>query len=1056
MASEKFSFKTQLFGLLALLLLLMASSVGVALRYLDVQNDKNDYVTDVVAERVIVAQQWITSLLESARHIRNTLILDDPALISKELVGLRGEIQERKNHLAALKQLSHDEASRRMFERIASAREIYLPLEQDFVRLIETGQFKAAKQQLLEAARPAQLAYIEQLYKYIEPAHAQLRAATAASTAEMESVRRQVLGLGVLTVLFAGLIGWRVSRNMLGQLGGEPQAAVTFANRIAQGERHLTVPVANADSHSLMHALNAMAKALTQSHLSKERSDWIKTGLAELNLITRRELPPQELGREVLRYVMQRLQAVVGALYFFEVGSQDLRRVAAEGLLDEPGQSKRFALGQGLVGMAAKNAELQHISPLPAGYLRASSGTGEAAPAALLLLPLFDAGGLIGLLELGAFQPFDEMGLEFSELAREGLGIGLGSALSRQRTHELLATTQAQSEELQCQQEELEQNNQELQAHALALESQRRELDLRNAELRDSGRELEWRAQELERVSRYKSEFLANMSHELRTPLNSMLMLSALLQDEREQSLSEKQGKFVGAIHAAGQDLLALINDILDLSKIEAGQVEYLFEPHTVEELIAPLRQMFLPLAQQKGLRLSFSVSSQLPEPLQLDLRRTQQVLKNLLSNAIKFTQQGQVELKLSTLAAADSPLGQATLALAVSDSGIGIAADKQALVFEAFKQADGGISRSYGGTGLGLSISRQLAQGLQGRLDLISQSGQGSTFTLLLPLHPEPAPALELGKVLGKPPTLPSADAQAPSPPVPSRSSARVLIVEDHAAEAFALSELLGGPGMAIEIASSGQQALDYLRDRPPFDALVLDLGLGDMAGEELLQQIRSQHSKEALPVLVHTGRQPTPSQERSLRHLAQVLIVKGDHSPARVRQDLQALLAKRPGPAEPLSENSARPALAAPGLGALQGRTVLLADDDMRNVFAIGSLLSYHGVRLIEAENGREALSLLSANPQIELILMDIMMPEMDGYTTMRAIRALGPNSAHPEQARLPIIAMTAKTMPGDREACLAAGASDYIAKPLDNEQLLSMMQVWLGRSPARASDD
>ncbi|MBB4845937.1 signal transduction histidine kinase/CheY-like chemotaxis protein [Paucibacter oligotrophus] len=1043
MASDKLSFKAQLFGLLALLLLLMASSVGVALRYLDVQNEKNDYITDVVAERVIVAEQWITSLLESARHIRNTLILDEPALIGKELVGLREEIQERKDHLAELKRLSNDVASRRLFEQIISAREIYLPLEQDFARLIDTGQFKAAKTQLLTTARPAQLAYLDRLYKYIEPAREQMRKAAAASTAEMESVRRQVLGLGVLTVLFAGLIGWRVTRNMLRQLGGEPQAAVAFANRIAQGEHHLEAPLARADQHSLMHALNAMARALTHNHLAKERSDWIKTGLAELNLITRRELPPQELGQAVLRYAMHRLQAVVGALYFYQAGSQDLQRVAAEGLLDEPGQSRRFPLGQGLVGGAAQNAELQHISPLPAGYLRASSGTGEAAPAALLLLPLFDAGGLIGLLELGAFQGFDEMALEFSELAREGIGLGLGSALSRQRTHELLATTQAQSEELQSQQEELEQNNQELQAHAQALESQRRELDLRNAELGDSSRELERRAQELEQVSRYKSEFLANMSHELRTPLNSMLMLSALLQDDREQCLSEKQSKFAGAIHAAGQDLLSLINDILDLSKIEAGQVEYLFEPHTLDELIEPLRQMFTPLAQQKGLRLDFSLAPALPSPLRLDLRRTQQVLKNLLSNAIKFTQQGQVELKLQALTAADSPLGQATLALAVSDSGIGIAADKQALVFEAFKQADGSISRSYGGTGLGLSISRQLAQGLQGQLNLLSQIGQGSTFTLLLPLEPRAGAAVD--------------------PPPPASSSpaagARLLIVEDHPTEAYALSELLSGPGMQIDIASSGRQALDRLQ-QARYDALVLDLGLGDMRGEDLLQQIRQQHSSASLPVLVHSGRQPTPSQERSLRHLAQALIVKGDHSPARVRQDLQALLAQRPPPADQAAGSSAPAAPAATALAAeissLRGRTVLLADDDMRNVFAIGSLLSYHGVRLIEAENGHEALSLLSANPQIELILMDIMMPEMDGYAAMRAIRALGPGSAHPEQARLPIIAMTAKTMPGDREACLAAGASDYIAKPLDKEQLLSMMQVWLGPSPARANDD
>jgi CheY-like chemotaxis protein/signal transduction histidine kinase len=926
-----------------------------------------------------------------------------------------------------------------------------------------------------------------------------------------------------------------------------------------------------------------MAHALTLNQHSKERNDWVKTGLVDLNVITRRELPPEKLAQEVLLYTLQRLQGVVGALYFYNAGDRQLERVASQGLLDEM-QDKRdaatgFLLGQGLVGLAAQNQRVHLINSLPSGYLHASSGTGGATPETLVLVPLSDAGGLIGLLEIGAFQPFDEAMLEFIELAREGIGVGLGSALARQRMHELLETTQAQSEELQSQQEELEQNNDELREHAQALDTKRRELDLRNAELRNSSAEIEWRAQELERVSRYKSEFLANMSHELRTPLNSMLMLSALLQDNREHTLTEKQSQFAAAIHAAGQDLLILINDILDLSKIEAGQVDYVIEEHTLDELCAPLQQMFGPLAHQKALQLDFVINKDVPASLNLDLRRTQQILKNLLSNAIKFTSEGRIELKLFVLDAANSPLSIPTLGFAVSDSGIGIAQDKQLLVFEAFKQADGGISRSYGGTGLGLSISRQLAMGLRGQLNLVSEPGHGSTFSLLLPLQiadhvsspavlstvdspvststtteieqrlpqqhqsrqvliveddanfrsillercqqhdlaaitaadgetalalaqqylpsailldvmmpklngwevmrhlqsneltskipvhfitalDDRAQALELGAAsfATKPITLEQLDGLLNRVAQSIASEPwRILIVEDDTIQAYALSEILSCPTMQVDIANSAHQALQCL-DHVQYDALILDLGLGDMKGEELLKLIRERYSIQQLLVLVHSAHSQSPTQERHLRHLAQSIIIKGEYSPSRVRLELQTLLNAKLDHAinPPTSSSSSTPSLfdkvnvtlqhdvqATSSLLELKGRTILLADDDVRNVFAIGSLLSYHGVHLIEAENGREALELLEKNPQVELILMDIMMPEMDGYSAIRAIRA---NAKRPEQARLPIIAMTAKTMPGDRELCLDAGANDYIAKPLDNEILLSMLQVWL----------
>jgi CheY-like chemotaxis protein len=1175
--NKTFSIKAQLFSLLGLLLLLMALSLGVALRYLETQNDKNQYVTDVVAQRTIVAQQWIVSLLESARHMRNTLILEDTDKIKNELDSLNLEILERKKRLDELKKLSTDSASFALFTAISDSRDIYLPKELEFIRLIQAGNFKEARAQLLNSSRPAQLDYVDKLYKYINPALNELKSAEILAKAEMETARSQVVVLGLLAMVFGAITGWWVLRSLLRQLGGEPQYAVELANRIAMGDQAVQVNLKPGDQSSLLYAIKAMAHALTINQQSKERNDWVKTGLVELSVVTRRELPPVELAYEVLTYTINRLQGVVGAMYFYHANTRVLERVASQGLLDEDLDHREaniaFELGQGLVGLAAQHQRLQLVNSLPSGYLRTRSGTGSGTPEALVLVPLIDASGLVGLLEIGSFQPFDEVMLEFIESAKEGIGVGLGSALARQRTHELLATTQAQSEELQSQQEELEQNNEELREHAQALDAQRRELDSRNVALRNSTAEIEWRAQELERVSRYKSEFLANMSHELRTPLNSMLMLSALLHDNREQTLTEKQSQFAAAIHAAGQDLLTLINDILDLSKIEAGQVDYLIEEHGLDALLQPLEQMFAPLAQQKSLQLNFVVNEDAPKLLRIDLRRTQQILKNLLSNAIKFTDTGYVDLKISMLDAAMSPLRVPSMVFAVSDSGIGIAEDKQSLVFEAFKQADGGINRSYGGTGLGLSISRQLAIGLEGQLNLVSKPGHGSTFSLLLPLQlavhiddskmafavdslsassiaadvvsdkiqrqqgrqiliveddanfrsvllercqqhhlsaltaadgqaalalaeqylpaailldvmlpklngwdlmrhlqsqpqtakipvhfitalDERAHAFELGasSFATKPISIAQLDALLEQVAQQiAMTPWRILIVEDDAVQAYALSELLNSPTIQVDIAPSAQQAL-HLLEQGHFDALILDLGLSDMKGEDLLQLIRQQYSIQQLPILVHSGQYQSSAQERQLRHLAQVVIVKGEYSPIRVRLELQTLLDAKSVREENLLTTSVIKDDAVPdpanvhassNLLNLKGRTILLADDDIRNVFAIGSLLSYYGVVLIEAENGREALELLEKNPQIELVLMDIMMPEMDGYTAMRAIRS---TIDRPNLSRLPIIAMTAKTMPGDRELCLEAGANDYIAKPIDNEILLSMLQVWL----------
>jgi two-component system chemotaxis sensor kinase CheA len=549
------------------------------------------------------------------------------------------------------------------------------------------------------------------------------------------------------------------------------------------------------------------------------------------------------------------------------------------------------------------------------------------------------------------------------------------------------------------------------------------------------------------------------MSHELRTPLNSLMILSNLLKDNREGNLTSKQVEFAATINSAGRDLLLLINDILDLSKIESGHMKFHYEELVLSEMCLQLQAVFNPVAGDKGIKLTVSLDESLPKTITTDIQRTEQILKNLLSNACKFTSKGSVTLHTYTPATDENPILTEAVAFVVTDTGIGIPADKQSLVFNAFQQADGSTSRTYGGTGLGLSISRQLARSMGGEISLRSEPGEGSSFTLYLPvkgvcaIDPETVRPVFLTGQTGLKSTsaLPEAVGLVTKPvsseqmdrvfctleAVIAKSMKKLLIIEDHDVQTAALIALLEKKNVTLTCTESGAKAIAHLSSEQ-FDCIVLDLDLVDMAAFELLEELRNFDPAQRIPVIIHTGRGLTHEDEKRLQKYSGSVIIKGAKSHERLLSEVTLFLHQVETPLDPNKQHMIRSTLDKETQ--LAGKKILIVDDDMRNIFSLSSALSAKDIVIFEAENGLEALKQMEQFPDIDLVLMDIMMPEMNGYEAMRAIRKDSRFHA------LPIIALTAKAMKGDREECLEAGASDYIPKPVDTEVLLSLLRVWL----------
>jgi CheY-like chemotaxis protein/CHASE3 domain sensor protein len=1128
--------------------LLVMATVGAVLGYQVSQLMDNAAFLDHTNKVIAKAHEVQKQILDQETGLRGYLLTEDRLFLQPY------EAAQPQLRIDELEALVANNSSQRV--RISELRDRYRLWESSARSSLDIGTAKARSMDWMRDRKRA-MDNVRVVLGALLEAEMSLREERAAALALSNSTARFVLS-GLLALAAAAIA--LVSRRNLG---------------------------------AVAESFDVALRTERESRAKVEAQTWIRTGHMAVAEAMQGDRPLDELTGRALRTLANYVGAEVGALFVAEPAG--FRRFAGYGLEASAAGPELFKRGEGLVGRAAEDQNPLLLRDVPADFLQIRSGTGDRTPVELMLAPARTDGVVYAVIELGFLRPIEERVRELLELAGNSLAVAVRSAEYKSRLHELLEESQRQAEELQTQQEELRVANEELQEQSNALQEAHTQLEERQEQLtainvsleersealQNAQQAIEEKASEVERASQYKSEFLANMSHELRTPLNSSLILAGLLASNRDGNLTPEQVKFAQTIHMAGNDLLTLINDILDLSKIEAGRMEVDSSRTPISRLVEPVKRTFEPQASDKQLAFTVELASDLPPAIDTDTQRVQQILKNLLSNAFKFTERG--EIKLTVRSDRDQVF------FAVTDTGIGIPEHQQGIVFEAFRQADGTTNRKYGGTGLGLSISRDLARLLGGDLTLESAVGQGSTFTLRLPhvylprqeqadaqpvalAPPPPRPAITRAPV-PRPSTraapLPQAPAPSnhavPTPYVPDdrddidasvptllvveddprfaqilvdlahesefqclvaatadegirmaqeylpsavildmnlpdhsglsvldrlkRNPAtrhvpvhvvsvedysqqalsmgamgymlkpvqradlvdalqkmeqrfttrmrRLLIVEDDDMQRESICQLLGGPEIETIAVGTVQAALEQLRSST-FDCVVTDLTLPDASGYELLETMAHDEAYSFPPVIVYTGRSLTTDEEQRLRKHSSSIIVKGARSPERLLDEVTLFLHQIESEMPAERQRVLRQARDREAL--FEKRRILVVEDDVRNIFALSSVLEPKGAEIIIARNGIEALEKLDVDHDIDLVLMDIMMPEMDGITCMREIRK------RPDRKNLPIIALTAKAMKDDQERCLQAGANDYIAKPLDIEMLLSLLRVWM----------
>jgi signal transduction histidine kinase/CheY-like chemotaxis protein/CHASE3 domain sensor protein len=1012
----------------------------------------------------------------------------------------------------------------------------------------------------------------------------------------MESQTRLVMSSGgTIATVLAFIIALLVIRMIV-----KPVEVVTNTfKEISEGDAKLDVKLninSNDELGEMARYYNIFVEKLRNIISENTSQNWIKTGQAELNEKMDGQQDLQELCSNIITYAAKYIGAQIGAIYIRNE-EDTFKLYGGYAFKRRKNFSSEIKVGEGIIGQAALEKQSILIGSVPEDYIMVGSGTGESVPKNILVVPCVYNNEVMSVIELGSFKEFTELQLQFVELVSSNIASAIFSSESRFKMKELLSKTLEQAEELQAQQEELRQNNEELEEQTRALresesrlqaqqeelrvvneeleertknlELQKSDITAKNESLKRAQSEIERKAVELETASKYKSEFLANMSHELRTPLNSILVLSDILASNKGvANLSDKQLEYARTINSSGKDLLRLINDVLDLSKIEAGKMDISFEEIYIEELKLHVEHTFGAVAAQKGLELKINIEKNVPETIVSDPYRIQQILNNLLSNAFKFTHKGSVELSISKSAVQyQKPLDmnkENLISFSVTDSGIGIPSEKQSLIFEAFKQSDGTTSRKYGGTGLGLSISRELAHLLGGNIYLESEEGKGSTFTLVISDGGKtPDRISEVITPKGKEENSPEQTIEASkyddflNAPVLNVEEKTMLIIEDDKKFSGVLVDLAQNKGYSCIIAETGSSGLTLAKKHRP-DAIIMDIGLPDVNGWKIIEKLKEDrdtvnipvhvisggeqeeiskdmdgilgylqkpveladldevfskfkttslhpvkkvlildenmkdiegianmlkqkemHSdylskgQEALrllksakydciimdlklvdmngfqflyklheeglaniPVIIHTQRKLTFEDELELQKYTDSIIIKGTRSVERLAAEATLFMHNIESKANVNKLSFDKD----PAEDTLSGKKVLIVDDDMRNVFALSSVLEDKGISIVVARNGRDGLEKLNQNQDVNLVLMDIMMPEMDGYTAMREIRKVE------KFKKLPIIAITAKAMREDRDKCIEAGANDYLTKPVDIEKLVSLLRVWL----------
>jgi HAMP domain-containing protein/signal transduction histidine kinase/CheY-like chemotaxis protein len=864
----------------------------------------------------------------------------------------------------------------------------------------------------------------------------------------------------------AGL--WRDLTDNVNQLAAnltnQVRSIAEVAIAVTKGDLTRSIAVeASGEIAALKDTINEMISNLKEQTLKNAEQDWLKTNLARFSRMLQGERDLATVSNLIMSELAPLVDAQYGVFYVTkrEEDETKLELVASYGAESPDELKSEFHLREGLIGQAAADRRPILLKDVPPDFIRIGSGLGQATPANVNILPALFEDEVKAVIELASFNEFNETHQSFLDQLMESVGIVLNTIAATMRTEGLLKQSQLLTTELQARQteltrkqEELHTTNEELQEKAQLLENEKKQVEAKNLEIEMARRALEEKAEQLALTSKYKSEFLANMSHELRTPLNSLLILSKLLADNPQGNLNDKQIEFARTINSAGSDLLNLINDILDLSKVESGTVSIEVGEMPTQHLKQHMERTFRQLATDKGLDFKVKFDPKLPETIRTDEKRLQQIVLNLLSNAFKFTSKGGV-----TFGARCADKGWSrnhpvlrnadrAIEITVTDTGIGIPEDKQRLIFEPFLQADGTTSRKYGGTGLGLSISREIAGLLGGELQVRSKPGEGSTFTLFVPLETESSSAAE-----GTAIRYENTGAAVPTA-LPTQFEVNddrdelgkdpfVLIVEDDPTFATILLDAAHEAGLKGVVSTAGAGTLAMARKLQP-NAITLDLGLADIDGFVLLDLLKHDPDTRNLPIHVISG----VDRSRAVLDMGALGVTEKPAERAELVQLFQSLRQQAASQKPRRRRKSADAAPAPRTVPELAGAKVLIVDDDIRNIFSLTSVLESHDVEVLHAESGRDGILILEQTPGVDVALIDIMMPDMDGYEAMRQIRQ------RPELADLPLVAVTAKAMKGDRQKCLDAGASDYIAKPVDIELLLALLRVWVGRSREAAA--
>ncbi|HYX47360.1 MAG TPA: response regulator, partial [Sphingomicrobium sp.] len=861
----------------------------------------------------------------------------------------------------------------------------------------------------------------------------------------------------------AGL--WRDLTDNVNQLAAnltnQVRSIAEVAIAVTKGDLTRSIAVeASGEIAALKDTINEMILNLKEQTLKNAEQDWLKTNLARFSRMLQGERDLATVSNLIMSELAPLVNAQYGVFYVTkrEEDETKLELVASYGAEGPDELKQEFRLREGLIGQAAADRRPILLRDVPPDFIRVGSGLGHSSPANVNILPALFEDEVKAVIELASFNDFNETHQNFLDQLMESVGIVLNTIAATMRTEGLLKQSQLLTQELQARQteltrkqEELHATNEELQEKAQLLENEKKQVEAKNLEIEMARRALEEKAEQLALTSKYKSEFLANMSHELRTPLNSLLILSKLLADNAQGNLNDKQVDFARTINSAGSDLLNLINDILDLSKIESGTVSIEIGEMPVANLKQHMERTFRQLAADKALDFNVKFDPKLPQTIRTDEKRLQQIVLNLLSNAFKFTARGSVTFGVRSAdrgwSANHPALRGATRAIEISvtDTGIGIPEEKQRLIFEPFHQADGTTSRKFGGTGLGLSISREIARLLGGELQVRSRPGEGSTFTLYIPLEAETSAIVEGSAI-----HLENSGAVVPTA-LPTGFDVEddrddlgkdpfVLIVEDDPTFAAILLDAAHDAGLKGVVSTAGAGTLAMARKLRP-SAISLDLGLSDIDGFVLLDLLK--HDPETMQVPIHVVSGAGRSKAAAQMGAFGVTEKPAErHELVRVFERLREEAEKKPRkPRKPAKAPEMR------RVPELAGAKVVIVDDDIRNIFSLTSVLESHDVEVLHAERGKDGILILEQTPDVDVALIDIMMPEMDGYETMQQIRR------RPGLAGLPLIAVTAKAMKGDRQKCLDAGASDYIAKPVDIELLLALLRVWVARSREEA---